>query len=335
MPLQSLPYRYGQTLNANGMIHQPPARRPIRFSRALSLGLLIFTVAAAQSGHPWQPYILVGESGRNLARTSRDLVQRLFLHNYRLLGRYHPGGDISREVLVVTHPALLAAAGIGPPAGLLAAVCRIALESKGGLTYIRMQNLPYWGQAWYGDHYPAVATALEAFQRSLLAAMPPMRGQFNRYYGGAARPLEPAQLRTYQYRRRSEGLGDWRVLARFGSQADAVESTEQALGQAEGIAKVFSLSAPDGTAQLFGFALSGDPDDGEILTLLDDEQLRHVPSLPYELLIHDGQVMVLPLRYRLPLGSPGMDRRTFRRLKKLQDRWFEKLDTLFAGAGGH
>ncbi len=317
------------------MIRQPPVCRPIRLSRALALSLSIMTAAAAQSGHPWQPYILVGESGHNLARTSRDLVQRLFLQNYRLLGRYHPGGDTSREVLVVTHPALLAATGIGPPEGLLAAVCRIALESKGGFTYIRMQNMPYWGQAWYGDRYPAVATALETFQRSLLAAMPPLRGQFNRYYGGPARPLEPARLRAYRYSRRSPGLSDWRVLARFGLQADAVQAVEQALARAEGIAKVFSLPAPGGAGQLFGFALSGDPDDGEILTLLDRGQLRHAASLPYELLVYDGQIMVLPLRYRLPLGSPGMDRRTFRQLKKLQNRWFEKLSSLFAGAGGN
>ena len=316
------------------MIHPPPISRPALLSRALCLGLFI-TAVAAQSGHPWQPYILVGESGQGLARTSRDLVQRLFLQNYRLLGRYHPGGDTSREVLVVTHPTLLAATGVGPPEGLLAAVCRIAIESKGGLTYVRMQNLPYWGQAWYGDQYPAVATALEAFQQSLLAAMPPMRGQFSRYYGGsAARPLEPAQLRSYRYGRRSEGLNDWLVLARFGSHADAVQALEQALGKAEGIDKVFSLPAPDGGGQLFGFALSGDPDDGEILTLLDSEQVAHAASLPYELLVHEGRVMALPLRYRLPLGSPGMDRRTFRRLRKLQVRWLEKLATLFANGGG-
>ena len=197
--------------------------------RPVALGLLLAAVNA-QVENPNQPYILLGESGKSVRRTAKEIAANLFLRNFQLLGRHNPGGDENLVVLVITHPILLAATSLNPANGMLASVCRIAVEADGSFTYVSVQNLPYWAAAYYGDEYPAVQRAMEAFMQTLRQAMPRFRGNFTRYYGGREKkPLTMEQIKKYRFNRRAPAVTDTLVLARFGSQSEAVEAVHTAI----------------------------------------------------------------------------------------------------------
>lgn len=301
-------------------------------SLVLFVCVLGLAPASAQSGDPLQPYILVGESGKSVARTTKDILSHLFMGNYRIVGRYHPGDREDLEVILVTHPSLLGAVALGPPDAMLASICRISVQAKGSLTFVSLQNLPYWARAFYGSSYPAVATAIEAFTQSLLNTLPSFRGSFNRYDGGDSQnSMTIEKLRAYRYRRRSEGLDDAVVLARYAHQSVAVEAVQAALAAAPGMHKVFELPSPQGDTHLFGVDIPGTEGDLAMLEIMGSRDRPAVASLPYEILVSGGIVTMLPLRYRLPLSAPAMDRKTFRRLKKFARDWEARFAAIFDG----
>ena len=297
----------------------------------LLLTVLIATPLRPQSGG-LHPYILVGESGQTVSRTAKQIVARLFLLNYRLLGRYYPEDDPSREVLIMTHPTLLRATTLEPLRGLLVAVCRIAIHERAGLTYVYVQNIPYWARAAYGESYAAVEPAMETFMQGFLGAFPQFRGQFGRPFGGHQRkPITPQRLTDFRYSRRSEGLEDMRLLKAYPTQRAAVSAVRRALHLAPDMADLFSLESADGSAHIIGFSNSGEHGDKALLAMLEVDNTEYAAAFPLELLVSGGEVFVLPLRYRLTLGAPGMSRKTFRQLKKVQQAYYLDLTTLLGG----
>ncbi len=275
---------------------------------------------------PLEPYILIGESGKSVERTAKELIGRLFMRNIEIVGKYHPAGDSNRYVIVVTDPNLLAVAGSSKEtAGYLAAM-RIAITRVGELTYVSCQEPEYWAHAYLQEDYSAVAGQLAIFRRKLLRAMPKMRGRFMRPYGGsAARPMTPAKLRTYHYRRRTESLEDLITLATFGSFEEAVAAMQTGLEALSNLEAVFEVAVPGKQVRLYGISLEGDRGEQEILNLLEIDRFRHTGALPYELLVTGNQVVMLPIRYRLPLNSPSMTKKTFRKLKTYQEEITRKM----------
>ncbi len=149
--------------------------------------------------------------------------------------------------------------------------------------------------------------------------MPRLRGRFNRSYGGHyTKPLTAGDLRTYRYKRRSEGLDDLAPLATFGSFGEAVAAVEEKLGATPGYDLVFKIQVPGREQMLFGVAISAEPGDADLLALPVPDDPDLTASLPLELLLADNTVYMLPIQYRVPLAAPGIEKRTFRRLKSLQ-----------------
>ncbi len=266
-----------------------------------------------------QPYLLVGESGQSVERTAKTLIGRLFMQDFDILAKYHPANDPDRYVLVISHNRLRRAVETGGQTAALALVMRIAIHAREEMTYISIQEPRYWGNAFLQDDYPAAAEHMENFRRLLLGVMPRLRGRFNRSYGGHyTRPLTAGDLRKYRFKRRSEGLDDLTPLVTFGSFSEAVLAVEEKLGAAPGCDLVFKVQVPNREQMLFGVAISAEPGETELLTLPVPDEPDLTASLPLELLLADNTVYMLPIRYRVPLAAPGIEKRTFRRLKSLQ-----------------
>ena len=102
--------------------------------KKILLLLLLVQPASPQDMGPLQPYFLIGESGKSVERTAKELIGRLFMRNIEILGKYHPAGDPHRYVIVVTGPNLLAVAGRGKETGGYLAAMRIAITEVGELT---------------------------------------------------------------------------------------------------------------------------------------------------------------------------------------------------------
>ncbi len=270
------------------------------------------------SNYP-EPYILIGESGRNVKRTASDIIGRLFMRNFEVLGKYAPAGDPGRFVIVVTNRDLLSAVQGSKPAAAFAAAVRIAITREGEMTYVSCQNPDYWANACFQEDYLSAAEQIARFKQDLLAAMPRMRGRFNRPFGNrGGRPLTHEALRNYRFQRRAESLDDLVTLATFNSFEEAVAAIEKRLAASRLITKVFEMTVPERQVMLFGLALGGDSGEKRIVTLLEGDKMKRTAGLPYEILVSENRVVMLPVRFRLPLSFPDMDRKTYSRLKVLE-----------------
>ncbi len=271
-----------------------------------------------QDSNYLEPYFLIGESGRSVKRTASDIIGRLFMRNFEVLGKYAPADDPSRFVIVVTNRDLLNAVQGSKPAAAFAAAVRIAITREREMTYVSCQDLDYWASAYLREDYLSAAEQITRFKQDLLAAMPRMRGRFDRPFGGSrGRPLTPEALRNYRFQRRAESLDDLVTLATFDSFKEAVAAIEKRLAVSREITKVFEKAVPGRQAKLYGLALGGDSGEKQIVTLLDVEKTKRTASLPYEMLVLENRVVMLPVRFRLPLSFPDMDRKTYQRLEAL------------------
>ncbi len=276
-----------------------------------------------------EPYILVGESGRSGDRTASDIIGQLFMRNYQILGRYNPAGDPNRFVIVVANRYLLPAVPEDQPTAAFAVATRIAVTQENNLTWVSFQNPEYWANAFYQDDYPVVSDGVLAFKQDLMEIMPQMRGLLNRPFGGSSsQPLTPEALRTYRYTRQSESLDDLVVLAEFNSFNEALATVESRLADSQELSKVFELTIPGLNARLFGIALGGEPGEDALIALLAEGGLERSAGLPYELLVLENKVVMLPVRYRLPLSFPAMDRDAYSQVEILEQDITALLKTL-------
>ncbi|MFC1543529.1 hypothetical protein ACFL4K_03200 [Candidatus Neomarinimicrobiota bacterium] len=276
-----------------------------------------------------EPYILIGESGKSVERTTSDITGRLFMHNFDILGRYAPAGDPNRFVIVVTNRDLLDAVQAGKPTAAFAAAVRIAITGNGKLTYVSFQNPDYWANAYLQEDYISASEQIARFKQDLIVTMPGMRGRFNHPYGGNQdRPLTAEALHTYRFQRQAESLDDLVTLANFSTFESAVATIERRLADSRELTKVFEKTVNEKKARLYGLALKGNSLEEQIITLLDTGQMKHTASLPYEILVLEGQVVMLPVDFRLSLSFPAMDRKTYQRLETLEVDITQLLKTL-------
>jgi hypothetical protein len=276
-----------------------------------------------------EPYLLLGESGKSVDITAKKIIGQFFMQNIEVLGKYSPANDPDRYVLVVTHPNLKKSVRSSYPASALAAVIRIGITVEGQMTYVSCQNPEYWANAFLQEAYVEYAGNFEGFMRFLRKALPKMRGQFSRTFGGArADGLTSEELRHYRYHRRTDGLDDTIILAQYSSYQEAVTRLNQKMGISASIEKVFELEFPEQELKLFGISLKNPPLGQRILEQLDSSKLKRTASLPLELLIAGNQILMLSPQYRLPLSFPDLDRKSFRQLKKLQQELVQAISTL-------
>lgn len=118
------------------------------------------------------------------------------------------------------------------------------------------------------------------------------------------------------------------TLPTFGSFEEAVAAVKTGLEASPTLEAVFEVAVPGKQVRLYGISLDGDRGERGILNLLEIDPFRHTGALPYELLVTGNQVVMLPVRYRLPLHAPSMAKKTFRKLKPYHEEVTRKLAAL-------
>ena len=77
---------------------------------------------------------------------------------------------------------------------------------------------------------------------------------------------------------------------------------------------VYSVKFPDQKMALYGTAIKGEEGEKNFLPKIDFNEPRHVPFLPYEMLVLDGKVISLHGKYRIALSFPDLTMGTFMKI---------------------
>ena len=276
------------------------------------------------------PYVLVGETGKPLDRSLKAVVGKLFLADFEVVGKYSPADDPSQVLLIVSHRKLTNIIDGGPVTGYLGGVLRILVFEKGEFTYIVCQDPQYWLNVYFGAEYPSIEKRVQSVRRDLLKSMPKLRGRFMQPYAPRTNdPHDFADLRQYRYDKRAPDVTGLFVIKEFDSHATAVSTIADYFAETDAGSLIFKKEYTEGKSILYGINFDGLGSDQELLSNLPADDLNYSAALPYELLLNGYTLYALPLSLRLPLSAPAMSKKQFKKVKKLERRFNQRLADIF------
>tara|TARA_B100000029_G_C17608584_1_gene968419 strand:- start:11251 stop:12186 length:936 start_codon:yes stop_codon:yes gene_type:complete len=261
----------------------------------------------------FQPYILVGETGKDFEGTEELIIQKFFMNHVEIIGKYRPVDDPSRFIFFITTKQLKKASRNGGENGLFLGVLHLALDLNNEKVYLSIQNIDYWGNLFLGDDYDKVQKATTEFKLELPKLLPKMRGRFMRSFG-TVNPLSIDKLQKYQYMKRFPTIDQMIEIGSFDNHSDAVRSVNYGLSISEDLTKLFQYDVIKKNATLFGVRIS---QEKEIADILDIHDPKATPFYPWQIAVVDGRVFSPAPLFKIPAGFPDISKIQIFKLRKL------------------
>jgi len=260
----------------------------------LSLLLLFPSTMAA-----FKPYVL-GSHNSNM--DSAGLQAKLTRAGFQVLGTYSPSkgyttvsftySDLKKEACDAEVP--------------FGAVLRASLvQNKNDKTELSYCEPRYW------------ANAMRLKGRSSDARLAKLQDALgNEGEFGSAKGLTEKKLRNYNYAMGMPRVTDWDTLHQYDSHAEAIDMVKKGLLESPEVTEVYSLDL-DKNKRLIGVSLEGGKgSDPTVLGVTDAASDPKMGGLygPYEIFIHDGQVLAPRGRFRIAIAFPDLTMGTFMKI---------------------
>lgn len=281
----------------------------------LFLSILLSILTASVSAEGLSPYILAGIDQGTLDEAQTRAESNLSAQAFEVVGSYNPAGDESLGVICVTTEGLKSA--VSEAGGLrgLAAVLRVGFHQTDAGIEVSFTNPPYWGNAYWTKDYPQVEELyrqLDAAFRLAFADLPQSR--FEPF--GSKKGITTKKLQKYHYWMAMPYFDDVQVLDSGSTFAEATARIESRAAAADSEVRiVYSIQFPDQEMALYGTALVGEKGENQFLSAIDINEPRHVPFLPYEMLVLGDRVVSLHGKYRIALSFPDLSMGTFMKIR--------------------
>jgi len=261
-----------------------------------------------------KPYVLGAVSKLSMVQSKALVKENLEKVGLNVLGSYQPANDPGRYVYAVSSKGLVSAVQQYGGLRAFAAVLRVALTEKDGVINISYTNPYYWGNAYFQDDFPSVASYYNSISNKLVAAMK-MSGQYKGTAFGSEKGVDLDDLRDYQYMFGMPEFDDVIVLGKFDSFEQAENRVEANLKKGiNGLKEVYSIRIPAKKLKLIGIAISGAKGEAHFVPIIDKSNLKNTAFLPYEILIDGNKVIMLHGRYRIALSFPDLSMGTFSKI---------------------
>ncbi len=287
--------------------------------RSLTAGLAAVTLmaaAASATADEYRPFVLAWtDGGAGVSEVADEARERLEGADFEILGEY----DVtdSARVLVATSDDLLEAAASHDRAAYIAPM-RVGITEVDGEVQVSYTHPVYFQHA-YRVEVPldGVASTLE----DALGA----EETFGHEDGKDADDLD-----RYRYAFGMERFDAPYDLGSHGSTAAALEQLEGGLSaRAGGVSEIYRVEIPGTDTTVVGVAVRAedgaheDATDRNALETVDVGDRRHTAYVPYEILVRDGEVEALHMRYRMALHFPDLSMlgsNSFIQLRNAPDR---------------
>ncbi|WP_051075162.1 hypothetical protein [Thioalkalivibrio sp. ALE28] len=269
-------------------------------------GMCIALVAAALgaspgalAAEPLKPFVLAETADNGSVEEVAERVSgALEDGGFKLVGEY-PVSETA-HVVVATHGDLMAVAEDNPRSAYLAPV-RVAITEVNGEVQVSYNNLEYFSHAY------RVEQDVSAVQDELKEAI----GYEHTF--GSEDGLSERELRRYRYMMGMERFDAPYELGSHASSEAAMSVLEESLSSGEsGVRKIYKLEIPEHDVTLYGISVregQGAPKDASDvhkLNTVDVGEFRHTAYLPYEILVHDGTIEALHMRFRMAVHWPDL-----------------------------
>lgn len=258
----------------------------------------IFFAAAGTSvaADTLKPFTLAYTTAGDIQQVADEVKQKISGAGFEVVGSYSPYEGAL--VLAITNDGLKQAAASSEFGGY-AAGQRVTLTKVGDEIQVSYTNPLYYGSAYRIEDTAHLQAAADALQTAL--------GK-KEEFGTGDKQLAEKDLRKYHYMFGMEYFDDPSELAEYDSHEEAVAAVEAGLAANKGGAsKVYRIDIPGKNETVFGVALTdGCSGDEYIMSRVDRDQLRSTGHLPYEILVSDGDVYALYVRFRIAISWPHL-----------------------------
>ena len=246
-------------------------------------------------------FTLAERSQNSLERVNESVLAKLKKNGFKMLGSYSPEDGVN--IFVVTNRELKEVAAKSEFGGFGAvikvSVSRVTLENGKKEVQVAYNNPEYMALAYW------LSSRLTATKAQLKKALGAIED-----FGG---PVDEQDLPDYNYTIGMEGFTGFFELATFASYRDAVKSVEKNLSKGRfGISQIFRLDIPGKKQTLFGLGMKANVEeypfinDEYVMKIIDHQQPRRIPHLPYEILVIGNRVIGMHPHFRIAVSFPDL-----------------------------
>lgn len=266
----------------------------------IALATLAATNAVAQDSAGYRPFILASINAAGLEQQTAATIAALEGAGFTVLGRHQPVENA--RVIVATSPDLLAIAA-GSERGGYAAAQRISVTERDGKTEVAFVNPLYIQHAY----------RLGADMQPVLDRLSAALGRVEEF--GSKKGLTAKKLAKYHYMVGMQRFDDPSELGSFDSHEAAVTAVEAGLARAgDALTQVYRIDVPGTQQTLIGVGMKAvganedelDIDEAHQLAIVDFEGYGKAAYFPYEILVRDGEVEALHMRFRMAVHFPDL-----------------------------
>jgi hypothetical protein len=269
--------------------------------QTIFLIMFIFTVTTASHASDTtliKPFTLAQTHSKGkFAEVKTFVKKRLELAGYQLLGTYVPYPNA--EIFIITNKSLTDIAANTTYGGFGAAL-RVSITKTAEDVQVAHNNPEYIALAY------KMKDTLASESKNLANTL-----GFINNFGGEG--VEKEKLANYQYDKDLEGFGGFYELASYSSYAEALQHVEKGFAiNAKKIGQVYRLDIPGKKQTLFGVRLVNDAEqdkylsDKYIMEIIDHKKLMRSAHLPYEIMVHNNQVISLHPHFRVAMNFPDI-----------------------------
>ncbi|MEJ2270249.1 MAG: hypothetical protein P8Y08_12490 [Desulfobulbaceae bacterium] len=265
---------------------------------SLFIVLLVLALFSMAQAEVLKPFVLGKTPPGSMADVVEYAKAQLTDQGFTIVGSYVPFP--AATVICASLPELSAAAAAAENGGFGAAQ-RVAVTEVNGALQLSYMNPAYLGTA-YG------LGKLESVSAKLAAAL-----GHEQEFGAEGVKEEKLGPGKYHYKMLMPYFDDIDVLNTYPDYETGVNTVEANLAAGKGgTVKVYRIDLPGKDISVFGVGItqgdgpdSGDKDtDKEILDIIDFQEIRSTPYLPYEIMVQGNQALALRGRYRIAVHFP-------------------------------
>lgn len=254
---------------------------------------------------PLKPFILARRKSGVLQEEVATVRTALADNGFIVHGEYSPEGlpgDASATILICNNDAVRSAAAKSENGGYALAQ-RVAVTQVGSEVQVSYVNPLYMAHAYRMAHdLGDVASKLQA---ALADSKEPVSF-------GSAKGLTPKKLRAYHYTVGMEYFNNPCVLGKYDTHEAALAAVEKGLAAQDKVGLLCRMDVEGKNESIFCVSMQagadGDKhmDDGAQLEIVDFQDLRTTAYLPYEIIVSDGRVLALHMRFRMAVMFPDL-----------------------------
>lgn len=270
------------------------ALRQLLLLACLLVTQLSFAADPAAVKH--KPFVLAKTEAAELSAVAASTKAALTKNGFQIAGEYSPYADTM--IIVVTNDELRQHA-TQSEFGAFGAVQRVTLTKGQDGIQISFTNPTYM------SHVYRMKSDLADVKAALAKAL----GNKQEY--GPEDGLDKEALRDYQYKWLMPYFTSTLELARYADQQTALKKIDEIFKKdTTGVKKVYQVDLPGKAESVIGMHMSGKNNDcsGDeyIMSRIDFKAIKSSGHLPYEVVVSNGKIYMLPAEFRIAINFPDL-----------------------------